>query len=64
MLVGASQTYEKIAQIMKPALSRGDIREIGATTLQESQNLMDVPAFNRRFTRLIVDELSQAQTIV
>ena len=63
MLVGESQTYEKIAQIMKPALSRGDLRVIGATTLQESQNLMEDPAFNRRFTRLIVDELSQAQTI-
>ena len=63
MLIGESQTYEKIAQIMKPALSRGDLRVIGSTTLQESQNLMDDPAFNRRFTRLIVDELSQSQTI-
>jgi ATP-dependent Clp protease ATP-binding subunit ClpC len=62
MLVGESQTYSKIAQLMKPALARGDMKVIGATTLQESQNLMDDPAFNRRFTRLIVDELSQMQT--
>ncbi len=62
MLVGESQTYDKIAQIMKPALARGNMKVIGATTLQESQNLMDDPAFNRRFTRLIVDELSQDQT--
>lgn len=62
-LVGDSQTYEKIAQILKPALARGDIRVIGATTLQESNNLSDDPALNRRFSRLIVDELTQEQTI-
>lgn len=62
MLVGESQTYDKIAQIMKPALARGDMKVIGATTLQESQNLMNDPAFNRRFTRLLVDELSKEQT--
>ena len=62
MLKGDSQSYDKIAQIMKPALSRGDMRVIGATTLQESQSLMGDPAFNRRFTRLIVDELSKEQT--
>lgn len=54
--------YSKIAQIMKPALARGDMKVIGATTLQESQELMRDPAFNRRFTRLIVDELTQTQT--
>ena len=65
MLVDSgSKEYSKIAQIMKPALARGDIRVIGATTLQESQSLMNDPAFNRRFTRLIVDELSQEQTQV
>lgn len=63
MLVGDNQTYDKIAQILKPALARGDIRTIGATTLQESQNFMKDPALNRRFTRLIVDEFSREQTI-
>ena len=62
LMVGESHTYEKIAQIFKPALARGDMRVIAATTLQESQNLMGDPAFNRRFTRLIVDELSKEQT--
>lgn len=57
-----STTYEKIAQIMKPALARGDIRVIGATTLQESRDFDDDPAFQRRFTRLIVDELDRDQT--
>lgn len=58
-----SQTYSKIAQILKPALARGDMRVIGATTLQESRSFMDDPAFSRRFSRLIVDELTPAQTL-
>ena len=62
MLVSGMQTYDKIGQIMKPALASGDIKVIGATTLQEVQNLMTDPAFDRRFTRLIVDELSKEQT--
>lgn len=62
-LVGDSQTYEKIAQILKPALARGDIKVIGATTVQEAVNLTEDPAFNRRFSRIIVDELSREQTI-
>lgn len=58
-----SETYSKIAQILKPALARGDIKVIGATTLQESTTLSDDPALNRRFSRIIVDELTKAQTI-
>ena len=54
--------YQKIAQILKPALARGSFHCIGATTLQESTNLFEDPAFNRRFSRIIVDELTQAQT--
>lgn len=63
LVVGDSQTYSKIAEILKPALARGDIKVIGSTTLQESQDLMDNPAFNRRFSKIIVDELSRAQTL-
>ena len=58
-----SQTYEKIAQILKPALARGDMHVIGATTLQESRSFDNDPAFNRRFSRLIVDELTREQTL-
>lgn len=63
VLVGDSQTYEKIAQILKPALARDDMHVIGATTLQESNNFLDDPALSRRFSRIIVDELSREQTI-
>lgn len=62
VLVGESPTYDKIAQIMKPALARGEMKLIGATTLQESQNLMKDPAFNRRLSSIVVDELSKDQT--
>ena len=63
MLLSGIRHYDSIAQMMKPVLARNDTKFICATTLQEVQNLMQDPAFNRRFTRLIVDELSQAQTI-
>lgn len=59
----AGQTYAKIAQILKPALARGDIRCVGATTSQEANLLMDDPALNRRFSRIIVDELTPSQTV-
>jgi ATP-dependent Clp protease ATP-binding subunit ClpB len=62
-LMAGKQTYATIAQILKPALARGDIRVIGATTLQESQDLAHDPAFSRRFTRVIVDELTREQTV-
>lgn len=58
-----SPTYQKIAQILKPAMARGRIRVIGATTTQEAKDLMDDPAFNRRFSKIIVDELTKSQTV-
>lgn len=58
-----SSTYEKVAQILKPALARGDMHVIGATTLTESRSFDTDPAFNRRFSRLIVDELNREQTL-
>lgn len=63
LLVGDNHTYGKIAQIMKPALSRGEIKCIGATTTQEIKGFMNDPALNRRFSRIIVDEFTKGQTI-
>lgn len=62
-LSGRNQIYAQIAQILKPYMARGEIRMIGATTTQEAENLADDPAFNRRFTRIIVDELTREQTV-
>lgn len=61
-LVGEHSSYDSIAQMLKPAMARGSIKIIGATTLQESKNLLDDPAFNRRFNKVQVCELSIEQT--
>lgn len=63
MVSSSNPTYEKIAQLMKPALARGDVRVIGATTTQEAANFIEDPALNRRFSRIIVDELTKEQTV-
>lgn len=56
-------TSEKIAQILKPALGRGDLHVIGATTTSEATSFLKDPAFNRRFSRAIVPELSVDNTV-
>lgn len=53
---------KKVSQILKPALARGDMRLIGATTMNEATSFDNDPAFQRRFSRLIVDELTREQT--
>ena len=63
-LEGNDTTYSKVAQILKPALARGDLHVIGATTTQESRDLMRDPAFNRRFSNITVDELTKEQELV
>ena len=62
-LMNGSRQYASIAQILKPAMARGSIRCIGATTTQEVKDLNDDPAFSRRFSRVIVDELTMEQTV-
>lgn len=62
ILLSGDRSYGTIAQMLKPALARGNIRVIGATTLQEANNFLKDPAFNRRFNRIIVDELTKEQT--
>ena len=58
-----STSHEELAQSLKPALARGDLRVIGATTDQEGRRLTSDPAFARRFTRIGVSELNQDQTL-
>lgn len=62
MLIQGHGPYAQVAQILKPALARGHMRTIGATTNQEATDLTNDPAFNRRFSRVIVDELTREQT--
>lgn len=54
--------YSKVSQVLKPALARGDLRVIAATTTTEAKRLDNDPAFKRRFSSIIVDELTSQQT--
>lgn len=52
------------ANILKPALARGDLRTIGATTLDEYQKYFERDkALERRFQTVIIDEPSVEDTI-
>ncbi len=65
-LVGAGQTAGAMdaANILKPALARGDLRCIGATTLNEYQKYFEKDkALERRFQIVMVDEPDEAATI-
>jgi ATP-dependent Clp protease ATP-binding subunit ClpB len=54
---GASEGAMDAANIMKPALSRGELRAIGATTLKEYQKYFEKDkALERRFQVVYVDE--------
>lgn len=61
-LVSSKKDDNGIAQMLKPAMARGEIKVIGATTLQEAKDLMNDPAFNRRFNKTTICELSTEQT--
>lgn len=52
------------ANILKPALARGELRAIGATTLDEYQKYFEKDkALERRFQKIIVDEPSTESSI-
>lgn len=66
-LVGAGGGGEgamDAANILKPALARGDLRAIGATTLNEFQKYFEKDkALERRFQKVMVDEPSEEDAI-
>lgn len=52
------------ANILKPALARGELRTIGATTLDEYQKYFEQDqALERRFQKIMIEEPSVADTI-
>lgn len=54
---GGGQGAMDAANILKPALARGDLRAIGATTLDEYQKYFEKDkALERRFQKVFVDE--------
>ncbi|MGE5315313.1 MAG: ATP-dependent chaperone ClpB [Acidobacteriota bacterium] len=65
-LVGAGSAQGSVdaANMLKPALARGDLRAIGATTLDEYKKYIEKdPALERRFQPVLIGEPSVADTI-
>ena len=61
---GASEGAMDAANILKPALARGELRAIGATTLNEYQKYIEKDkALERRFQKVMVDEPSVEDAI-
>ena len=66
MLVGAGSAGSSVdaANILKPALSRGQLQCIGATTMEEyRKHIESDAALERRFQPVVVDEPSQDESI-
>ncbi len=65
-LVGAGRSEGAMdaANILKPALARGDLRAIGATTLAEYQKYIETDkALERRFQKVLVEEPDTQEAI-
>ncbi len=65
-LVGAGGGASSLdaANILKPALARGELRAIGATTLDEYRKYFEADkALERRFQMVVVEEPDEAATI-
>ena len=61
---GGGEGAMDAANILKPALSRGELRAIGATTLTEYQKFFEKDkALERRFQKVIIDEPSVEDAI-
>jgi ATP-dependent Clp protease ATP-binding subunit ClpC len=66
MLVGAGSAGSSVdaANILKPALARGELQCIGATTLDEyRKHIESDAALERRFQQILVDEPTIEETI-
>lgn len=66
-IVGAGATTGSLdaANILKPALARGEIRVIGATTLAEyKKHIEHDAALERRFQPILVEEPSHEETLL
>lgn len=61
---GGGEGAMDAANILKPALARGELRAIGATTLNEYQKYFEKDkALERRFQSVMVDEPSESDAI-
>ncbi len=60
---GAAEGAMDAANILKPALARGELRAIGATTLDEYKHIEDDRALERRFQKVVVEEPTIDDTV-
>ncbi len=61
---GAAEGAVSAGNMLKPALARGELRCIGATTLDEYRKHIEKdPAFERRFQPILVDQPSVEETV-
>ncbi|MEX2245634.1 MAG: AAA family ATPase [Dehalococcoidia bacterium] len=61
---GAAEGAIDASTMMKPALARGELRVIGATTLDEYRKHIEKdPALERRFSPVLLDEPTPEQTV-
>ncbi|HUN65739.1 MAG TPA: Clp protease N-terminal domain-containing protein, partial [Bacteroidota bacterium] len=61
---GAAQGAVDAANMLKPALAKGELRAIGATTIDEYRRYIEKdPALERRFQPVMIDEPSVDDTI-
>ncbi|AAT75777.1 ATPase subunit of ATP-dependant protease [Mesoplasma florum L1] len=68
LIVGAGKTGNgggmDVSNLLKPALARGELKAIGATTLKEYREYIEKDsALERRFQRVMVEEPTVDQTI-
>jgi ATPases with chaperone activity, ATP-binding subunit len=66
LLVGAGSAEGgsmDAGNILKPALARGELQVMGATTLQEYRKIEKDAALERRFQPIVVDEPTQEQSV-
>lgn len=66
-IVGAGAEGDKaldLSNLLKPALARGELNVIGATTIDEYHKYIEQDqALDRRFNKIIVEEPNQAETL-
>lgn len=61
---GRAEGSMDVANLIKPALARGELRCIGATTIGEYRRYVEAdPALERRFEKVIVNEPSLDETL-
>lgn len=61
---GRAEGSMDAANLMKPALARGDLRCIGATTIGEYRRYVEAdPALERRFEKVVVNEPSSDESL-